>query len=65
VRNLELESQIFSACGCPIERRDFTNEEIRYILMHHSLQDDLLFWFESTLSDGCWTEEAVRFMRSF
>lgn len=62
---------IDSACGD--EPRDFTPQEKQYILYCQSSNDEsdrtfldgLLFWFESTTSDGCWTQANVEFMRSF
>jgi len=63
--HLDLENKIYAACNCPLSRRNFTESEILYILNNESFRENLLSWFESTLSDGCWTEQAVRFMRSF
>ncbi|WP_181824421.1 hypothetical protein [Chroococcidiopsis thermalis] len=62
---------IDSACGN--EPRDFTFQEKQYILDYQSSNDrsdrafldGLLFWFESTTSDGCWTQANVEFMQSF
>lgn len=59
---------IDSACGN--EPRDFTPQEKQYILYCQSSNDQsdrtfldgLLFWFESTASDGCWTQANVEFM---
>lgn len=58
--------------ACSVELRDFTLEEKQYILNcsnasdcgKSSLRENLLFWFESMVSDGCWTEDNVTFMNS-
>ncbi|GAA6614925.1 hypothetical protein [Scytonema sp. NUACC26] len=65
MRNLDLENKVYAACTCPLSRRNFTEEEIVYTLQNESFRDTLLCWFESSESDGCWTEETVCLMRSF
>lgn len=44
--------------------RNFSNQEKQYILSNQPCREDLLFWFESTASDWCWTDENRRFMES-
>ncbi|PSM45814.1 hypothetical protein C7Y66_28360 [Chroococcidiopsis sp. CCALA 051] len=56
--------------ACGNEPCDFTSQEKQYILHCQSSNDEgdrtfldgLLFWFESTASDGCWTQANVEFM---
>lgn len=64
MRNFALEDQIIAACRCPMSQRDFTEQEQAYILGHQPFQDELLFWFAATCSDGCWTAQTVKFLRS-
>ncbi|KAB8333582.1 hypothetical protein SD80_012355 [Scytonema tolypothrichoides VB-61278] len=65
MNNSRIEERIFSACNSSVSAREFTDEEKRYILEHQKFREDMLRWFESNSSDGCWTEEAVNFMRCF
>ncbi len=44
------------------EPRDFTEEEKQYLLNNENYRKDMLFWFESNNSDGCWTKATVEFM---
>lgn len=65
-----IEEAIFTACFA--EPRDFSEEEKQYILNSTSESDDcnfnfrdsLLFWFESRLSDNCWTKANVEFVKA-
>ncbi len=59
IYNNEIEEEINIACSCPFEMRDFTNQEKQYIISYIPFREKLLAWFESTHSDGCWTEENV------
>ncbi len=62
----QLKSSIRIACGT--EPRDFTEEEKNYITSSielcgntSSFIEDLRAWYESTLSDECWTEANMAF----
>lgn len=58
----EIESEINNACSCPFEMRDFTSQEMQYIVSYMPFRERLMEWFESTNSDGSWTEENVEFL---
>ena len=58
-----IEDEIYRACD--EYPRDFTLREMDYIRSHSDVRDTLIKWFEMSLSDGCWTQQQVKFMRSF
>ncbi|MBD2305639.1 hypothetical protein H6G17_08925 [Chroococcidiopsis sp. FACHB-1243] len=58
-----IENEIYQACD--EYPRNFTLEEMDYIRSHPDIQDILICWFEMSLSDGCWTQQQVKFMQSF
>ena len=58
-----IENEIYRACD--EYPRDFTPREMDYIRSHFDVRDTLINWFEMNLSDGCWTQQQVKFMRSF
>jgi hypothetical protein len=64
IYNSEIESEINNACLHPFEIRDFNNQEKQYIISYMPFREKLLAWFESTNSDGSWTEENVEFLYS-
>lgn len=65
-----IEKAIFTACVA--EPRDFTEAEKQYILncasegsdRNSNFRDNLLFWFESRLSNDCWTEANIAFIKA-
>jgi hypothetical protein len=65
MNNSQFDQQIFSACKFSVGARDFTDAEKRYILENETFLEELLLWFESSNSDGCFTEESANFMRCF
>ncbi|PSB48404.1 hypothetical protein C7B80_06070 [Cyanosarcina cf. burmensis CCALA 770] len=58
-----IENEIYQACDQ--YPRNFTLEEMDYIRSHSDVRDTLINWFEMSLSDGCWTQQQVKFMQSF
>lgn len=58
-----IEDEIYQACD--EQPRNFTNEEMDYIRFHSEVRDLLLCWFEMSLSDGCWTQQQVKFIQFF
>lgn len=63
--NRTLETAIYLACNQkPQKRRDFTEEEKQYICINAIFCQELLLWFESTSSNGCWTVVNTEFMNS-
>lgn len=58
---MNTEQQIFSACTDKI--RNFSQDEKSYILQNQSLIDELICWYESNLSYGCWTAANLLFIR--
>lgn len=65
-----IEKAIFTACVA--EPRDFTEEEKQYILdsapgcgdCHSNFCAELVFWFKSRLSNDCWTNANVAFIKA-
>ena len=55
------EEQIFSACTEKV--RTWQAEEKSYILQHQHLIRKLIGWYQSHLSDGCWTAGNLLFIR--
>ena len=58
---MNTEQQILSACQDRI--RNFSDAEKSYILQHQSLIKSLISWYQSQLSDGCWTAGNLLFIR--
>jgi hypothetical protein len=58
-----MEDAIWRACND--ELRDFSEAEQDYIRTHDDFREELLRWYECTLSDGAWTEANCTFLRSF
>ncbi len=55
------EQQILSACT---ERlRDWQTDEKSYILQNQHLVEELVSWYESNRSNGCWTAGNLLFVR--
>jgi len=48
--------------SCNHEPRDFSLEEQQLIRSDSSLRDELLAWFETTLSDGYWSCANIEFL---
>lgn len=61
----EIEIIIGDKCASREEAKDFTDEEKEYIRVHQTSLFWLFRWFESSLSDDCWTENNYQFMSSF
>jgi len=55
------EQQIFSACTEKL--RDWQAEEKSYILQNQNLIAELVSWYESDRSHGCWTAGNLLFIR--
>lgn len=60
--NNEIESEINNTCSHLSEVRDFTNQEMQYIVSYMPFQDNLRAWFESSCSNGSCPEENVEFL---
>ncbi len=58
---MNIEQQIFSACQDRI--RSFSEAEKSYIVQHQNLIKRLIDWYQSHLSDGCWTAGNLLFIR--
>ena len=63
------------ADGCRIEKfiwdavtdnpRLFTSHERQYLEANKRFRDEILFWYESSISDGSWSSENVKLMQEF
>jgi hypothetical protein len=61
-QNQEIEERINHKCSDSFGKQDFTVQDIEYLHSVPSFRDEMLCWFGTSMSDGCWTPQTVKVM---
>lgn len=57
-----IEQKIRFACEDWYNKRDWTRKEKEFIITNKQIQASLFPWYDSRISDGCWTEASISFL---